>query len=70
MYDVFALLSQRSVIIALAFLGALLATIASFMPEPPQGPEKAVPRILGRVGYIITGVSIVLFIAAGFLSDQ
>lgn len=70
MLDVLGALSQRPVIITLAIVGALLVTAASMLPQPKDGSTSALSRVLTRAGYGITGASIVLFIAAGFLSNQ
>lgn len=64
-----AILLEREAIIATALLGALLATAASL----PIARSRLGVASSGRVavaGYALTGVSMLLMIAAGFLSGR
>jgi|GEM_PF-1613317 len=60
---------QQEVIIGLAVLGAIIATVGSYMIRKSernnnQGLRKA--QRVSKVGYYITWGSIALFIVAGF----
>ncbi len=79
MIDVLTYLSQRSIVVALAIIGALLVTAGSLLAkrgtpgrQPASTPEKS-PRVLSHsltvLGYVLTITSIVLFIVAGFVSN-
>lgn len=63
----FAVLLQREVIIALALVGAVIATIGSVLVhrKKPAPPPHA--RLVLRLGYALTFVSVGLFIVAGFV---
>lgn len=67
MLEFLTFIAQRPVVIALAITGALLVTAGSYMAKP--GHTTARSRSVTRVGYVLTGLSMVLFITAGFLSD-
>lgn len=64
--ELFDLLLRRDVIIGLAIVGAVVATIGSFMMKKGRRSDGRAARLMLRVGYGLTGVSIALFIAAGF----
>lgn len=68
MLEFLALITQRPVVIVLAITGALLVTAGSYMAKPDK-PTKA-SRSLTVVGYVLTVLSVLLFIIAGFMSDQ
>jgi multisubunit Na+/H+ antiporter MnhE subunit len=58
---------QREVIIASAIVGAIVATVGSFM-MPRAGADTAERgRLLLHLGYAITGASVFLFILAGLI---
>ncbi|TAK86160.1 MAG: hypothetical protein EPO20_08120 [Betaproteobacteria bacterium] len=61
------LLLSRPVIVALAVLGALLSTVASFAQVRKAVSDKSA-RVLNLAGYASMAVSILLFIVAGLLS--
>jgi hypothetical protein len=69
MDDLALFLLSRPVIIALAITGAIVATIGSMLMREgsPVAPQKA--RVIMIAGYVVTGLSMLGFIAAGFLSD-
>jgi len=64
--DVLDLLLQRPVFIALALVGAVIATIGSFLLQKRANFDPRLARRLLRLGYAITGASVVIFIAIGF----
>jgi hypothetical protein len=66
--ELLGLIASRPVVIALAILGATVATLGGWLARNPGrlGPEGA--RFLLRLGYGITGLSVLLFIVAGFLA--
>jgi hypothetical protein len=63
-------LLQREVIVTLAIVGALIATVGSAMTGRAGVQGAALCRHVVRVGYAITFASMALFIIAGFLSDR
>jgi amino acid permease len=56
-------LTSRPVVIALAILGAVASTLASAL-KPRLGADRA--KQLNAAGYGFMGVSMLLFIVAGF----
>jgi hypothetical protein len=66
--ELLGLIANRPVVIALAVLGAIVATLGSWLARNPGrlGP-RGVNFVL-RLGYGITGLSVLLFIIAGFLA--
>ena len=64
--ELFDLLLRREVIVGLAIVGAVIATIGSFMMKRDERASPRAARLMLRVGYGLTGISIALFIAAGF----
>lgn len=68
MLEFLALLTQRPVVIVLAITGALLVTASSFIAKPEDESQTA--RRVSIAGYVITGLSVLLFIVAGFLPRQ
>ena len=74
-------ISAKKNVVALALLGAVLVTIAPQVNkwvEQKQNPEsshkqkllaQALEKFLVRVGYAFAGLSITLFIIAGFIVD-
>lgn len=64
------LLTSRPVIVGLAIVGALIATLAGILQRHPAVFDTKSARALLRVGYAITWASVVAFIAAGFLSSR
>lgn len=65
MLEILTLITQRPVIIVLAITGALLVSASSFIAKP--GADTQSSRRLSNAGYAVTGLSILLFIVAGFL---
>ncbi len=59
----------REAIIATAVAGAILATAAGFRAVRERLGDGA-SLALSRTGYALTGVSMLLMIAAGFLSGR
>lgn len=68
MLEFLTLLTQRPVIIVLAITGAILVTAGSYMGKP--GEQSPTARRISILGYVITGLSVVLFIVAGFMPKQ
>lgn len=84
MIDALILISQRPIVITLAIIGALLVTAGALVTKPQpraaagsaKGAKNAksngqtkLSRSLTNLGYLVTMVSIALFIIAGFVSD-
>lgn len=67
MIEFLTFIAQRPVVIALAITGALLVTAGSYMAKPGHTTVRS--RSVTKLGYVLTGLSVVLFITAGFLSD-
>jgi len=68
--DLVSFLTQRSVIVALALAGATLVMLASMRRDGRTATPPGMSRLLVVTGYVMTGVSIILFIVAGFLSGR
>ncbi len=74
-------ISAKKIVVAFALLGAFLVSIApkaskcaerKINPGSNQGGSsfaQAVEKLLVRVGYALVGLSITLFIIAGFIVD-
>ena len=81
MLEVLFWISAKKIVVAFALLGATVVTIApkiSKWAEPKENSEnnhkrKLLPqnleKFLVRVGYTFVGLSISLFIVAGFIVD-
>ena len=65
--ELLALIAGRPVVIALAILGAIVATLGSYLVRHPGRLGERGARFLLLLGYGLSGASIVLFIVAGFL---
>ena len=57
---------QRNIIIALAVIGAMIATAGSILLKKEFRIKPKVARFIMKTGYAITWASIALFITAGF----
>ena len=66
--ELLGLIASRPVVIALAILGAVVATFGGWLVRNPGrlGAQGALWVL--RLGYGITGASVLLFIVAGFLA--
>lgn len=60
-------IAQREVVIALAIVGAVIATAGHYIVNRSRYPDSPRARLVLRIGYGITWASIGLFIVAGFL---
>jgi hypothetical protein len=58
-------LVSRSVVVGLAIIGAIASTVASML-EARQKINASRARQLNRAGYVAMGISMLLFIIAGF----
>jgi hypothetical protein len=63
----FAVLLQREVIIALALVGAVVATIGSVLVHREKTAPPPHVRLVLQFGYALTFFSVGLFIVAGFV---
>lgn len=63
-------LLDRSTIVALAIAGAGISMLANALLHRCSGTRDRTARRLLRAGYAITGVSVLLFIIAGFMSNR
>ncbi|MCC0010808.1 MAG: hypothetical protein H6875_10215 [Hyphomicrobiaceae bacterium] len=71
MLEFLASVAQRQNVIALAIVGALLVTAGALAARPDaKEPPRPLSRQLTLTGYVLTGVSMLLFIIAGYMSDQ
>lgn len=59
-------LLQRNIIIALAVIGAVIATAGSYLLKKKSRVKSKTARFVLITGYAITWISIALFITAGF----
>lgn len=55
-------------VIALAILGGIVATLGSYLGRHPGRLGERGARFVLRLGYGLSGASVALFIVAGFLS--
>jgi hypothetical protein len=63
-------LLDRATIVALAVIGAAIATLGNVLLHRNPGGRHRSGRLLLRWGYALTGASVVLFIIAGFMSNR
>ena len=64
-------LLDRTTIVALAVIGAVVATCGSYLLRRPASREAArTARLVLSAGYVIAGASVLLFIIAGFASGR
>ena len=68
--EVLSFLLQREVIITTAIVGAAITVVGTVMIGRNADSSPGVARGIMRLGYAVTFVSIVLFIAAGFASGR
>jgi len=66
--ELLGLVASRPVVIALAVTGAIVATVGSWLMRNPGRFGARGARLVLRIGYGITGVSVFLFIVAGFMA--
>ena len=81
MLEVLFCISAKTIVVAFALLGAIVFTIApkiSEWAEPKENSDVSykrklspqnIEKFLVRVGYTFVGLSISLFIVAGFIVD-
>lgn len=62
-------LTDRTIIIALAMVGACLATAGSALRSRSRRTARWA-HLMVWAGYLVTVASVALFITAGFLSDR
>ena len=63
------LLTDRTMIIALAIAGACLATAGSVLRSLGRNTAR-LAHLMVWVGYLVSLASVALFVAAGFLSNR
>jgi hypothetical protein len=63
------LLTDRTMIIALAIAGACLATAGSVLRSRGRNTAR-LAHLMVWVGYLVSLASVALFVAAGFLSNR
>jgi hypothetical protein len=63
-------LIDRTTIVALAILGAIVATAGGMLGGRRAGHAAKIARLTLWAGYAISFTSIALFIIAGFLSNR
>jgi hypothetical protein len=68
--DMLNALADRNVIVALAIAGAIIATVGSLLGHKRSGLAARRARAIVWAGYAVSGVSVALFIVAGFLSSR
>lgn len=66
--ELLGLIASRPVVIALAILGAVVATFGSWLVRNSGRLGARGALWVLRLGYGITGASVLLFIVAGFLA--
>jgi len=68
--ELFNALTDRALVIALAILGAIIATAGTVVGNKGTGHAAKLRRAMMWTGYSISFGSVVLFIVAGFLSGR
>jgi len=63
------LLTDRTMIIALAITGACLATAGSLLRSRSRNTARLM-HLMVWVGYLVSLASVAIFVAAGFLSNR
>ncbi len=69
MWEFLSVLTDRRLIVAAALAGGIIATLGSYWLRPGSRMAPGKARFLLRGGYAVSGLSVLLFIVAGFLSD-
>lgn len=78
--EIAVLLSSRPVVVTFALVGATLSIVASIVPKKKnaypdanaefiQGQKTKTSQLLSMFGYAFFGLSVFLFILAGFIVD-
>ena len=67
--DFLAPLLQRDVIILLAVIGGVIATVGNILVQKKQNTNHKLSKLILKSGYVITWTSVGLFIAAGFFGE-
>jgi hypothetical protein len=67
--EFFAPILQRNVIISLAIIGGVTATLGNFLVQKKPNSFPRFSRLILKSGYTITWTSIALFIATGFFGE-
>ena len=62
-------LLQRHIVIALAIIGALLATAGSYLTRKQKLLAPRTARLILRVGYGLSWASVAIFIIIGFARE-
>jgi hypothetical protein len=70
MAELLAILTSRQFVIACAILGAAIATLGNVLVGNTFGLSPVRARLIVRLGYGITGLSVACFILAGFLAQE
>jgi hypothetical protein len=60
---------QRNVIISLAIVGGVVATLGNFLVQKKPNFNPFFSRLILKSGYTLTWTSIALFIATGFFGE-
>lgn len=68
--DLLTLISNRPLIIALALVGAVIATVGNLFLRRSTKIDPRTAKLITRFGYGISWASVALFIAAGFFGPR
>ena len=60
---------QRNVIITLAIIGGVIATIGNYMVQKKPNTIPGFSKLILKSGYTLTWTSVALFIATGFFGE-
>ncbi len=60
---------QRNVIITLAIIGGVIATIGNYMVQKKPNTIPRFSKLILKSGYTLTWTSVALFIATGFFGE-
>ena len=67
--DSLATLLQRDVIILLAVIGGVIATVGNILVQKKENTHPGLCKLILKFGYVITWTSVALFIATGFFGE-
>ena len=68
--ELIGVLADKVVIVALAVLGAIMATAGGFLGVRSTRAIARLGRMMMWTGYVITFASVMLFVVAGFVSNR
>lgn len=65
-----SVLTQREIFIGLALTGAAVSTFGGYLLRKNSTTDPGTARFVLKVGYVISWVSVVIFISVGLMSGR